>query len=66
MEKPNLESLMDETVERARYFQISVPWCPTNYNPQGNDVLDIVVHRDVRLSDGPPANPVPHSGPRYR
>jgi hypothetical protein len=33
-------------------FQISAPQCPTHCTPQGNgDVLDIVVHRNVRLSD---------------
>jgi len=33
-------------------FHISMPQCPTHYSPQGNgDVLDIVVHRNVRLSD---------------
>jgi hypothetical protein len=33
-------------------FQISAPWCPTHYTPYGNgDVLDIVVHENVRVSD---------------
>jgi len=33
-------------------FQISAPQCPTHYTPHGNgDVLDVVVHRNVRLSD---------------
>jgi len=33
-------------------FQISAPQRPTHYTPQGNgDVLDIVAHRNVRLSD---------------
>jgi hypothetical protein len=31
-------------------FEISEPQCPTNYSPPGNgDVLDIVVHKNVRL-----------------
>jgi len=33
-------------------FQISAPRYPTHYTPSGNgDVLDIVVHRNVRISD---------------
>jgi hypothetical protein len=33
-------------------FEISAPQCPTHYSPAGNgDVLDIVVHQNVRLSD---------------
>jgi hypothetical protein len=33
-------------------FQISAPECPTHYTFQGNhDVLDIVVERNVQLSD---------------
>jgi hypothetical protein len=33
-------------------FQISAPRYPTNYTPSGNgDVLDIVVHRNIRISD---------------
>jgi hypothetical protein len=33
-------------------FEISVPQCATNYFPVGNrDVLDIVVHKNIRLSD---------------
>jgi hypothetical protein len=33
-------------------FQISAPHCPTHYSPAGNaDVLDIVVHRNIRLSN---------------
>jgi hypothetical protein len=33
-------------------FQISAPQCPTHYTPQGNgDVLDNVLHRNIRLSD---------------
>jgi hypothetical protein len=33
-------------------FEISAPQCPTHYSPMGNgDVLDIVVHENIRLSD---------------
>jgi hypothetical protein len=33
-------------------FEISAPQCPTHYSPTGNcDVLDIVVHKNVRLSE---------------
>jgi hypothetical protein len=33
-------------------FEISAPQCPTHYSPAGNgDVLDIVVHQNIRLSD---------------
>jgi hypothetical protein len=33
-------------------FEISAPQCPTRYSPAGNgDVLDIVVHKNVRLSE---------------
>jgi len=33
-------------------FQISAPRCPIHYTLQGNgDVLDIVVHQNVHLSD---------------
>jgi hypothetical protein len=33
-------------------FEISAPQCPTHYSPAGNvDVLDIVVHRNIRLSN---------------
>jgi hypothetical protein len=33
-------------------FEISTPQCPTHYSPAGNcDVLDIVVHKNVRLSE---------------
>jgi hypothetical protein len=33
-------------------FEISAPQCPTHYSPAGNgDVLDIVVHRNSRLSN---------------
>jgi hypothetical protein len=32
-------------------FEISAPQCPTHYSPAGNaDMLDIVVHKNVRLS----------------
>jgi hypothetical protein len=34
-------------------FEISAPQCPTHYSPSGNDdVLDIVVHQNIRVSDG--------------
>jgi hypothetical protein len=33
-------------------FQISAPQCPTHCTPSGNgDVLDIVLHRNVRISE---------------
>jgi hypothetical protein len=33
-------------------FEISAPQCPTHYSPAGNgDVLDIVVHRNMKLSN---------------
>jgi hypothetical protein len=33
-------------------FDISAPQCPTHYSPAGNaDVLDIIVHKNVRLSE---------------
>jgi endonuclease/exonuclease/phosphatase family metal-dependent hydrolase len=33
-------------------YVISAPQCPTNYSPAGNgDVLDIVVHQNIRVSD---------------
>jgi len=33
-------------------FQISAPQSPTPYTPRGNgDILDIVIHQNVRLSD---------------
>jgi hypothetical protein len=33
-------------------FEISTPQCPTHYSPAGNcDVLDIVVHKNIRLSE---------------
>jgi hypothetical protein len=33
-------------------FEISAPHCPTHYSPVGNgEVLDIVVHQNVRLSE---------------
>jgi hypothetical protein len=36
----------------ANQFEISVPQCPTHYSPAGNgDVLDIVVHQNIRVSD---------------
>jgi hypothetical protein len=34
-------------------FEISAPQCPTHYSPDGNgDVLDIVVHQNIRVLDG--------------
>jgi hypothetical protein len=34
-------------------FDISAPQCPTHYSPAGTgDVLNIVVHKNIRLSDG--------------
>jgi hypothetical protein len=36
----------------ASNFEISVSPCPTHYSPVGNgDVLDIVVHKNIRLSN---------------
>jgi hypothetical protein len=33
-------------------FEISAPQCPIHYSPTGNcDMLDIVVHKNVRLSE---------------
>jgi hypothetical protein len=33
-------------------FEISASQCPTDYSPAGNgDVLDIVVHKNVQLSE---------------
>jgi hypothetical protein len=33
-------------------FEISAPQCPTHFSPAGNgDMLDIVVHQNVRMSD---------------
>jgi hypothetical protein len=33
-------------------FEITTPKCPTHYSPAGNgDILDIVVHQNIRLSD---------------
>jgi hypothetical protein len=33
-------------------FEISAPQCPTHYSPERNgDILDIVVHKNIRLSD---------------
>jgi hypothetical protein len=39
-------------VHDKRDFQISAPRHPTHYTPSGNgDVLDVVLHRNVRISD---------------
>jgi hypothetical protein len=36
----------------ASYFEISAPQCPTHYSLMGNgDVLDIVVHKNIRYSN---------------
>jgi hypothetical protein len=36
----------------TKEFEISSPQCPTHYSPTRNgDVLDIVVHKNVRLSE---------------
>jgi hypothetical protein len=36
----------------ANQFEISAPQCPIHYSPAGNgDVLDIVVHQNIRVSD---------------
>jgi hypothetical protein len=36
----------------ASDLKISAPQCPAHYSPVGNgDVLDIVVHRNIRLSN---------------
>jgi hypothetical protein len=33
-------------------YVISAPQCPNHYSPSGNgDVLDIVVHQNIRVSD---------------
>jgi hypothetical protein len=33
-------------------FEISAPLCPAHYSPSWNgDVLDIVVHQNIRVSD---------------
>jgi endonuclease/exonuclease/phosphatase family metal-dependent hydrolase len=40
------------TLQDNNDFQISAPRYPTHYTPSGNgDVLDIVVHRNVRICD---------------
>jgi hypothetical protein len=51
-------------------FEISAPQCPSHYSPAGNgDVLDIVVHQNVRLSevivsDVLDSDHFPHTGSR--
>jgi hypothetical protein len=36
----------------ASVFEITAPQCPRNYSPVGNgDILDIVVHKNIRLSN---------------
>jgi hypothetical protein len=36
----------------ASEFETSAPQCPTQYSPVGNgDVLDIVVHKNIRHSN---------------
>jgi hypothetical protein len=32
-------------------FEMSASQCPTHYFPAGNDVLDIVVHQNIGISD---------------
>jgi endonuclease/exonuclease/phosphatase family metal-dependent hydrolase len=47
---PSGEKLLQ--VFDASDFEISAPQCPTHYSPVGNgDVLDIVVHKNIRLSN---------------
>ena len=47
---PSGEKLLD--LFDINEFEISAPQSPTHYSPAGNgDVLDIVVHQNVRLSD---------------
>jgi len=48
--KPSGEKLL--TLHINNDFQISAPQSPTHCTPHGNgDVLDIVIHQNVRLSD---------------
>ncbi|PNF42024.1 hypothetical protein B7P43_G12302 [Cryptotermes secundus] len=47
---PSVLKLMD--LFDTSDFEISAPQCPTHYSPAGNDdVLDIVVHKNIRVSD---------------
>jgi hypothetical protein len=42
-------------------FEISAPQCPTHYSHVGNgDVLDIVVHKNIRVSDVTVSNILDH------
>jgi hypothetical protein len=48
--KPSGEKLM--ALFGLSDFEISAPQCPTHYSPAGNgDVLDIVIHQNIRVSD---------------
>jgi hypothetical protein len=39
-------------MQHINEFEILAPLCPTHYSPAGNgDVLDIVVHKNVRVSE---------------
>jgi hypothetical protein len=55
----------------VKQFEISAPQCRTHYSPSGiGDVLDIVVHQNIRVSDvivsdildSAPTNNIPHTG----
>jgi endonuclease/exonuclease/phosphatase family metal-dependent hydrolase len=47
---PSREKLLE--LFDVNEFEISAPQCPTHYSNAGNgDVLDIVVHQNIRLSD---------------
>jgi hypothetical protein len=47
---PSGEKLLD--LFDRNNFEISAPQCPTHYSHAGNgDVLDIVVHKFIRVSD---------------
>jgi hypothetical protein len=47
---PSDEKLLD--LFNVSDLEISASQCPTHYSPAGNDdVLDIVVHQNIRLSE---------------
>jgi hypothetical protein len=47
---PSAEKLLH--LSDVNQFEISAPQCPTHYSPAENcDVLDIVVHQNISLSD---------------
>lgn len=49
---PNLSGEKLTALFHLNKFEISVPQCPNHYSPVGNsDVLDTVVHQDIRVSD---------------